>query len=186
VNLPVTCVFVGGTAAALYFFVSPRPADVYPMPMSEAYTKLVHVDFGEMGEGEKALDTTKTAKGNGKNKVTWIRKGDMSYQECKLDLAPLPEDAAQTHVTVTCEGGGVGDGAAAGMVHNLMRDMVIERVDATLTNRPYDKQRASATASLWPGDGVDGSLATAQAEALKMDSEMHKLQNEASRGKSGY
>jgi hypothetical protein len=186
VNLPVTCVFVGGTVAALYFFVSPRPADVYPIPMSEAYTKLVHVDFGEMSEGEKVLDTTKTAKGNGKNKVTWIRKGDMSYQECALELAPLSDDAAQTHITVTCQGGGAGDGAAAGMVHNLMRDRVIERVDATLSNRPYDKDRASATASRWPSDGVDGSLATAQAEALRMDSEMHKFQNEAKRRGSGY
>ena len=66
-------------------------------------------------------------------------------------------------------------GAAAGMVHNMMRNAYIERVDATLTGRPFDKQLAvGSTASGWPDDGIDGSLATAQVKALKMDAEMRR------------
>ena len=171
--------FLALAGGAVYFFASPRPADVYPMPMQEAYAKLVGVDFGEMSEGQKALNTTKTARGNGVSKVTWISQGDMSHRECDLDLRPWEEDAAQTHVTVTCKGGGAGEGAAAGMAHNLFRNGIIERVDATLTGRAYDKQLAAgATAYRWPGDGVDGSLGKAAGDALKMDAEMRKMRNE--------
>ena len=172
---------IAGTAllalagGAVYFFASPKPADVYPMPMQEAYARLMAVDFGDMSEGEKALDTTKTARGNGVSKVTWVHHGDMAHYECDMDLHPWSEDAAQTHVTVTCKGGGAGDGAAAGMAHNMFRNGIIERVDATLTGRPYDKQLAmGATAYRWPGDGVDGSLGKATGDALKMDAAMRK------------
>ena len=65
------------------------------------------------------------------------------------------------------------------MVHNMLRNEYIERVDATLTGRPYDKQLAmGATAARWPGDGVDGSMTTAVATAIKMDADMHKLREE--------
>lgn len=179
-NLAGGIFFVGLAGGAIYFFASPRPADVYAMPVDLAYAKLVDVDFGPLSEGEVALDTVKTASGNGRDKVTWVHKGDMAYYKCNLALAPLPDDTAQTHVTVTCDGGGAGNGAAAGMAHNLFRSRIIERVDATLTDRPFDKDRAGATASRWPGDGVDGSLGTASTEALKMNAEMRRMQRESS------
>ena len=166
--------FLAAAAGAVYFFGGQQPGDVYNMPVSEAYAKLTSVNFGQLGEGEKVLNTVKTATGNGKNKVVWAQQGDMAAFSCDLALAPLPDDAAKTHVTVTCEGGGAGDGAAAGMVHNMHRNAVIERVDATLTDRPFDRAKVGTTASRWPGDGVDGSLGTAMGGALKMDADMHR------------
>ncbi len=156
-----------------------QPADVYPIPIEQAYDKLVDVDFGPLSEGEKALDTEKTASGNGRDKVTWVHKGDMAYYKCKLGLKALPEDAARTHVTVTCEGGGAGDGAAAGLARNFYRQRIIERVDATLTDRPFDASRAGATAYRWPED-VEGELA-AQKNADEFEERLDRLQAEARR-----
>jgi hypothetical protein len=177
-NLPFIVMAVGTVATLGYVVGTRQPADVYAMPMNEVYAKLVKVDFGPPEGAEDVLHTKKTARGNGSNRVTWTQIGDMAAFECKMDLAPLPDDAAKTHVTVTCGGGGAGDGAAAGMVHNMMRNAYIERVDATLTGRPFDKQLAvGSTASGWPDDGVDGSLATAQVKALEMDAEMRRQSN---------
>lgn len=177
--------FLAVAGAAIYFFAAPQPADVYAMPIQEAYAKLVAVDFGEMSDGEKTLDTKKTASGNGTNQVTWVHRGDMAHYECVMGLRPLADDAEKTHVTVTCSGGGAGNGAAAGMAHKYFRNSIIERVDATLTGRPYDKELArGATAYRWPGDGVDGSLATATGGALKMDAEMRKMQSQSRQASS--
>ncbi len=170
--------FVAVAAVLLYVFVEQKPADVFDMPVKDAYAKLTQVDFGPLSEGQKVLNTVNRISGNGQNRVTWTQQGDMARFECAIDLAPLPDDAAKTHVKVTCEGGGAGDGAAAGMVHNMHRNGVIERIDATLTGRPFDRAKIGSTASRWPGDGVDGSLATAQKEALQMSHDMAKMERE--------
>ena len=169
---------VAVTAVLLYVFVEQKPADVFDMPVKEAYLKLSNVDFGPMSEGQKVLNTVNKISGNGMNRVTWLQQGDMARYECDIDLKPLPDDAAKTHVTVTCEGGGAGDGAAAGMVHNMHRNRVIERIDAALTGRAFDSSKVGSTSSRWPGDGVDGSLAGAQKEALQMASDMAKMQKD--------
>ena len=167
-----------GAAALLYVFVDRQPAVVFDMQVKDAYIKLTNVDFCPMSEGQVALNTVKKATGNGKDKVVWLQQGDMARYECAIDLAALPDNAAKTHVTVTCSGGGAGDGAAAGMVHNMHRNGVIERIDATLTGRPFDSDKIGSTASRWPGDGVDGSLATAQKEALQMSADMAKMERD--------
>ncbi len=175
-------ILIGAVLAAavlLFFFVKRQPADVYTMPVAEAYEKLVSIQFEPMSEGQKVLHTERSITGDGPGKLVWSEHGDMAALRCELTLAPLPNDAKQTHVTVTCEGGGAGEGAAAGMAHNMERDRVIEHVDAALTGRPFDPKRAGATASRWPGDGVDGSLATATNKAMKMDAEAHAMQEEA-------
>lgn len=172
-------VLVAVTAGLLYVFVDQKPADVFDMPVNAAYAKLQQVDFGPLSEGQKVLHTVNKVSGNGSNQLTWTQTGDMARFSCKIDLAPLPENAARTHVQVTCEGGGAGDGAAAGMVHNMHRNSVIERIDATLTDRAYDPARIGSTASRWPGDGVDGSLATAQKEALTMSQDFARMEREA-------
>ena len=166
-------------AVVLYFFVRQQPADVYSMPVAEAYQKLSAIQFEPMSEGQKVLHTERSITGDGPGKLIWSEHGDMAALQCELKLAPLPKDAKQTHITVTCEGGGAGDGAAAGIVHNMQRSRVIEHIDAALTGRPFDPKKAGATASRWPGDGVDGSLATAAGKAIQMDAEAHKMQQEA-------
>ena len=166
-------------ALALFFFVKQQPGDVYSMPVAEAYEKLATIKFEPLSEGQKALNTERSITGNGPGKLIWSEHGDMAALLCDLALAPLPKDAGKTHITVTCKGGGAGDGAAAGMVHNMQRSRVIEHIDAALTGRQFDPKRAAATASRWPGDGVDGSLATATNKAIQMDADMHKMQQEA-------
>lgn len=168
--------FVVFAAGVIYVFGGgQRPADVYAMPVSDAYAKLTAVDFGSLSKGEAALDTTKTATGNGSDKVTWTQAGDMARFECAIDLKALPEDRDQTHVTVTCKGGGAGEGAAAGLVHNMRRKAVIERIDATLTGRAYDPKRArGSTAARWPGDGVEGNYVQMAGDALKMEADIKR------------
>jgi hypothetical protein len=75
---------------------------------------------------------------------------------------------------VSCRGGGASDGAAAGLVVKMIRNRVIELVDATLKDRPFDPKKADgATADFWPKDVIDhGNLATAAAKALEMDRQM--------------
>jgi hypothetical protein len=165
-------------AAAMFFFVRMQPADVYAMPVAEAYQKLSAIKFEPMSEGQKVLHTERSITGGGPDTLIWSEHGDMAALECELKLAPLPKDSAKTHVTVTCKGGGAGEGAAAGISHNLQRNRVIEHVDAALTGRPFNAAKAASTASGWPGDGVDGSYTTAVATAIKMDAETRRMQRE--------
>jgi hypothetical protein len=155
-NLAVLVGAVGVVGTGIYLYTSRTPADVYPMPVNAAYARLVDVDFGPMSEGEVALDTKKTASGNDKDVVTWVHHGDMAHYECTMWLRPLPDDTAKTHVAVSCDGGGAGDGAAAGMAKNLYRSGIVKRVDATLRGIPYVKgELGSMSVPGWPDEGVD-------------------------------
>ena len=64
----------------------------------------------------------------------------------------------------------------------MIRNHVIELVDATLKDRAFDPQKADgATAAFWPKDVVDhGNLATAAAKALEMNREMAEQLRQAS------
>lgn len=163
-------------ACLLYIFVDQKPADVYDLPVDRTYALLTNVDFGEASDR-----VTRTSVGNGSDKVTWRTRGSHVSRSCMLDLAPFEGDAARTHITVTCDGGAAGDGAASGITHNLHRNNVIERVDATLTGRPFDQDMAGATSSRWPSDGVEGGYANAVGRATEMDREVREVQAEASR-----
>jgi hypothetical protein len=165
-------------AGLLYVFVDQKPADVYDMPVSQAYSLLANVKYDPLTDSGAAGGIRRTTSGNGSDKVTWTTTGSHVNRSCELKLAPFEGDAERTHVTVKCAGGGAGEGAAAGMAHNLHRNNIIERVDATLTGRPYDQQRAGSTASRWPGDGVDGSLGKAMGDALEMDRQMKEMKAE--------
>lgn len=168
--------FVAVAAAAVYMFAKPRPADVYPLPIGEAYQKLSKAKFQTLEDGFTVqLHATKSVSGNGRDRITW----NESAMSCNVALAPLPDDAAQTHVAVTCDGGaGAGAGAAAGFAHNLRRNEVIEKIDATLTGRAADPKRIGSTAYRWPGDGVDGSYGTMVKSAIEMDAEQRKFRKE--------
>jgi hypothetical protein len=173
-------------AVLMFFFVKRQPADVYAIPVTEAYEKLNTIQFEPMGEGQKVLHTERSITGDGPDKLIWSEHGDMAALRCELALAPLPDDAKQTHVTVNCQGGGAGEGAAAGMVHNMQRNRVIEHVDAALTGRPFDPKRIESTASGWPGDGVDGSFTTAVSTAIKMDAETRQMEREMKRDEAQW
>ena len=167
--------FIVLAAGAVYFFGGGQSApDVYAMPVKQAYDTLRAAKIEPSGTGMYFRLAT-TVSGNGKNKVVFDGSGSHAHHNCEIALKPA-EDPAETHVAVTCKGGGAGDGAAAGMVHNMIRNRVIEMVDATLTGREFDPGRAQGlTAARWPGDGVDGSLGGAMGEALKMEADTRKM-----------
>jgi hypothetical protein len=170
--------FVALAGGLIYYFVDQKPADVYDMPVGQAYSLLYNVKYEPLTEGQVAAEIERSTSGNGTDTVTWETRGSHTRRSCDLKLVPFEGDAERTHVTVTCAGGGAGEGAAAGIVHNMHRNGVIERVDATLTGRPFNSQQIGETSSRWPSDGVDGSLGGAINEAVEMDRDMRKMQRE--------
>jgi hypothetical protein len=155
-NLASVVGIVGVIGTGIYIYTSRTPADVYPVPVDAAYAKLMAVDFGPMSEGEVALDTQKTASGNGQNEVVWVHHGDMAHYECKMKLRAWPSDAAKTHVSVSCDGGGAGNGAASGMANNLFRNGIVKRVDATIRGIPFERgDVGNMGVAGFPDQGVD-------------------------------
>lgn len=146
--------------------------DEYPMGRKAAYDKLMTAKIEPSATGPFfRLETT--IDGNGGSEVTYDASGSMAHHACTMKLTELAAD--KTKVAVICEGGGAGDGAAAGMAHHLIRNRVIELVDATLKDRPFDPQLAEgSTAYRWPNDGVDGSYGTAARNALQMEADMKR------------
>jgi hypothetical protein len=141
-------------------------ADVYKMPVARAYHKLMNAAITPSGKGpfgRLEIDIT----GIRNQLVEWTIKASRSDPLCTASLKPV--DAEQTRIAISCKGG---DGPADGMLAKLLRSRVIEHVDATLKNRPFDPGKADdgATAAAWPKDVIDhGNLGTAAAKALEMD-----------------
>ncbi|OCC23068.1 hypothetical protein MB02_12895 [Croceicoccus estronivorus] len=178
-KLLFTIVIAALTAGGLYYAISQRqPADVYALPVSDTYQRLRTADLMPGGKSFFGMMAFSSA-GDGRDTVTWTGDYSHSHRSCKIDMAPWVEDPAKTKLVVTCAGGALSDGAAAGMAHNMFRAAVIEKIDSTLEGRPFDEQLArGSTASGWPDDGVDGSLATARKNAIEMSREAARMQNE--------
>ncbi len=158
--------------------------DVYAMSRDQAYKRLNAAHIEPSGDGPFFRLAT-TVSGNGVNEVTWDASGSMAHHKCTMTLAK--EDADKTKVAVDCDGGSAGSGAAAGMEHAMIRNRVIEMVDATLKGRPFNPALASgATAARWPGDGVDGSMIGAMAGAIKMEGDIKRDIREMERKDKEY
>ena len=145
--------------------------NVYKLPVARAYQKLMAVTIKPSGNGPfYRLETESSGKRN--QSVEWTAKGSHAGFRCVASLTPL--EAERTRMDVSCQGGGASDGAAAGLVVKMIRNRVIELVDATLKDRPFDPKKADgATADFWPKDVIDhGNSATAAAKALEMDRQM--------------
>jgi hypothetical protein len=143
--------------------------NVYKMPVARAYHKLMNVDITPSGKGPFGrLDIATTGERN--KLVEWTVKGSPQYL-CAASVKP--QDAEQTLVAISCNARG--DGAESGIAAKMMRKRVIELVDATLKDRPFDPKKASegTTAAFWPDDVIDhGNFGTAAAKALEMDRQM--------------
>ncbi|WP_295530313.1 hypothetical protein [Novosphingobium sp. Chol11] len=163
-------------AAALLLAACSSPDD-YPIGLREAYSRLNAVNIPPAGDGVFfRLETT--VSGNSADEVTWTARGPHAVYACRIGLEKI--DDGRTHVLVDCDGGSPSSGAAAGMTHNLIRNRVIEMVDATLTGRKFNPKLANGvTAARWPGDGVGGSYASAADPANGMDADMRKVVREA-------
>jgi hypothetical protein len=168
---------LGGVVAAVlgYAWFSRGEANVYPMSVQDTYSKLtgtkIESDYsGVLGKRDISIS------GNGENVVYWRASGAHATTRCQADLTP--EGSSSTRINAYCDGGSLPSGAAAGMLHGMMRQRIIEHIDATLTDRPFDKNRARGqTAGLWPKDvrQPDASLGTAVNDAIKMDRDMKKM-----------
>jgi hypothetical protein len=152
--------------------------NVYAMKPQEAYDRLVSASVEPGGHGVFGRLETSVS-GDGASTVRWEASGTFAAVKCEANLAPEGED--KTKITAYCGGSSMSDGAASGMVQAMHRKALIEHIDATLRGRPYDPQLAmGSTAGSWPDDPrqADGSIGAAATEALKMDRDMHKMQQD--------
>ena len=144
--------------------------NVYKMPVARSYHKLMNVAITPSGNGPFGrldVDTT----GDRNKLVEWTVKASRAKPLCTALLKP--QDAEQTRIDISCNE--LGGGAESGLVAKMMRNRVIELVDATLKDRPFDPKKAldGSTASNWPKDVIDhGNFGTAAAKALEMDRQM--------------
>lgn len=145
-------------------------ADEYSLARKDVYVKLARI----------AIEPSRTAPwgmidfdvhGNGLDMLTFGAEEDAVGFGCTVRLRALAPD--KTKIAVDCKKQTGGD-AASGMLHVMLRNNLIEVIDATLDGRPVDQTRASATAAGWPGDGVDGSIGGAVGKSLKMDADMRR------------
>ena len=148
--------------------------NIYSMASQQAYDKLVAAPVSWDGKGPFGkLDVSPGGDGNGT--VRWSSSYGTRFCEANI----VPEGIDKSRINVFCDG--PGEGAATGMMQAMYRSAIIEHIDATLKGRPYDPYKARGeTASRWPKDPrqADGSIGAAAGEALKMDRDMHKMQQE--------
>lgn len=177
-------VIFGVSAASLvggWFLLSPyTPPNVYPVAPDEAYQRLLKPVEIATGGGAYGSSPRYFASGNGKDAVDWA-SGMQGGAGCTILIAPF--EGGRTLLNVTCPN--AGEGAAAGLETGIRRNALIEAVDATMTGRTYDKDRArGATAGKWPEDTVDhGTIFDAQSQALEMHAEMMREQVKAEKTK---
>ena len=158
-----------------YAWMSGGDPNVYPLSQADAYAKLssAHIPSdGKTAFGRLDYSTS----GNGDSKVYWNGTGGtFASVHCEAEITP--EGAAKSRIMAFCNGGGAGEGAAAGMVSGMQRRALIEHIDATLRDRPFDPRKAvGETAARWPSDAhqPDGSYGTMVGDALKMEHDMHQ------------
>ena len=142
--------------------------NVYDMPVGDVYAKLANYRPEPSGTGPFGRLSTNVT-GSGGRRIVWSASGSHGGRRCTATLVPVEE--SRTRIDLSCGGGGPSSGAAAGLENNMVRKAVIEMIDAKLSGRPYDPQRAQgATASSWPADVIDhGDIMDASAKAIEMD-----------------
>lgn len=145
-------------------------ADEYAIPRKEVYLRLARIQMEPSPQapfGNRPMDV----RGNGLNRITFGADEDAPGFGCIADLAePAP---GRTKIKLTCHGA-AGEGASDGMAHSMMRNSLIELIDASIDGRAYQPGYAAATAAGWPGDGNDGSYAGMVASAIKMDADIKR------------
>jgi hypothetical protein len=150
---------------------------VFKLPAAKAYDKLMAAPVTPVF-GRQTIEIT----GKKYELVEWTTKGFGSL--CNASLKP--QGADKTRVDISCKD--YGEGAAAGIATTMRRNRLIELVDATLRDRPYDPKKAQDghMAARWPKDVIDhGTLGTAAGKALEMDRQMalelQQMQNASNR-----
>lgn len=169
-----------------YAWFGRAEANLYAMTPAEVYQALRSAPV-EKGNGGVFGNLDTTVSGNGESMIYWNATGAHASKHCEATITP--EGTDKSRLTAFCDGGGAGDGAAAGMVLGMDRRALIEHIDATLEKRAYDARLAQgSTASGWPSDArqPDGSYGTAVTDAFKAEREIKGMiremeQNQAAR-----
>jgi hypothetical protein len=161
-----------GVAALALLTTACGQGNLYPMPVDQAYAKLLTAKLPPSGKTGPFYKLPIVVTGDGASTVRWkIAESDLVMCEANVTA----EGADKSRVNAYCGGGG--EGAAAGISQAMTRSALIELIDATLRGRPYDQQLAmGSTASGWPKDPrqADSSYAGAAAGALKMERDMRR------------
>lgn len=148
--------------------------DEYAMARKDVYVALARIAYEPSPQAPWGT-TDFSVHGNGFNSLRFGADPDAPGFGCTVRLTELAPEKTKIAVECTRELAGV---AVDGMLHNMLRNNLIEAIDSTLKGRPFDESRANATAAGWPGDGVDGSIGHAVGEAVRMDAEMRRDRRE--------
>ena len=174
-------VVAAGVAAFFMLAGKPQPVDDFALPVDQAYAKLSAVRIEGGSKDAVFFIQPGNVSGNGRDKLVWSINGGIADFSCDIGLTPAAKPK-QTHVTVTCNGGGLGESTALGIFHAHMRYRVIEMVDATLKGRPFDRELAlGETAALWPSDMVEGSPSLPDAKTLREQAKANQARADAER-----
>jgi len=145
-------------------------ANVYKLPVDRVYQKLMAAPVKPSGSGPFGTLEIQTT-GTRNASVEWAtNRGRVPL--CAASLKSL--EAERTRIDLSCR---FGDSAIEGMQAKMIRNRVIEFVDATLKDRPFDSESAklAVVAASWPADpAAHGSMGTAAAEALEMQRKMQE------------
>ena len=164
-----TAIILGG---AYYMHGGLREANVYAMPVADAYQRLGSAVIEPSGTGPFGRLTTVVTR-DPPDTVVWTATGSHGGYRCEITITPAESDSSR--IDLDCGGGSMSSGAAIRMEREMMRKRVIEQIDATLEGRPFDPVRArGATAARWPSSGEDASLGSAVREAGEMEAQARR------------
>lgn len=100
--------------------------------------------------------------------ITWSGTGAHAAVDCTATLVPV--DAQRTRVDTVCGGGGPSEGAAGGMGAKMIAIAMVEQIDSTLRNRPFNKQKVQMASSA----SVLQNLPKMESDALQMQRDMQQ------------
>jgi len=148
-------------------------ADVFDLAPVAAYQKL---HGGKVPRG-KAYPYATIISGNGSDKIMLTSEEEWNPR-CTVSIKP--EGDKRSRLAVSFNDDSVSEETSHGLSMESARKRCIEWVDATLTDRKYNPQRAKGgTASGWPADVVDHHIERATPKDLERQREMQKWRDEA-------
>ncbi|MBK8628914.1 MAG: hypothetical protein IPN84_01510 [Sphingomonadales bacterium] len=152
--------------------------DVYEMTQAEAVEKLTSKAIpkssqafsGPFGTMDVVTHTPSP------DKITWSASGDHAAALCEVTLTPVET----THVRVVTECGSEAPsaGVTGGALNDIISVSMIEFVDSTLEDRPFNENVVMAASTA----AFAKRYPTMVKDAVQMDMEMRKMQQEGNQG----
>ncbi len=138
-------------------FARPGKPDEYAMTAEQAHELLNSAKLQPSSEAPFGRLETKVSS-ESDTSVAWSAAGAHASMRC--DMTIIPVKTKLTRIAVSCDGDGSASSAnklANDMLVTLVRNAVIENVDAILKGRPYNSTKAmdGVTAARWPADVIE-------------------------------